>query len=189
MGRDLACKCSAHLVSFCFLTLYSVTHCAGNVHWLLCASQYKAHSTGVYCGGKYVKIPVISQYVMTFTYVLNYVPQTISSEWYMFSACPADRYACTQKCDVRVTYKLPSCAATGMKLVSKIQMLQAAEHKAPSLTHLLRKSKSRIQRSATGTANTHWSQIFIWKITYPVSNAYFHGYLITSDNIGAIKEY
>ena len=49
---------------------------------MLCASQYKAHSTGVYCGGKYVKIPVISQYVMTFTYVLHYVPQTVSSEWY-----------------------------------------------------------------------------------------------------------
>jgi len=57
---------------------------------MLCASQYKAHSTGVYCGGKYVKIPVISQYVMTFTYVLHYVPQTILSEWYVCSACPAD---------------------------------------------------------------------------------------------------
>ena len=151
---------------------------------MLCASQYKAHSTG---GGKYVKIPVISQYVMTYICpslcASNYLIRVI----HVFSlSC---RYACTQKCDVRVTYRVPSCAATGMKLVSTIQMLQAAEHKAPSLTHLLRKSKSRIQRSATCTANTHWSQIFICKHMYPVSNAYFHGYLITSDNTWAIKEY
>jgi len=151
-----------------------------------CVLQYKAHSTGVYCGGKYVKIPVIMSWLLHMSLIMclsNYLIRVIlvfSLSW---------RYACTQKCDVRVTYRLPSCAATGMKLVSKIQMLQAAEHKAPSLTHLLRKSKSRIWRSATGTANTQWSQILIWKLMYPVSNAYFHGYLITSDNIGAIKEY
>ena len=55
-----------------------------------CVLHSTRHTVLVYTAVENVTIPVISQYVMTFTYVLNYVPQTISSEWYMCSACPAD---------------------------------------------------------------------------------------------------
>jgi hypothetical protein len=52
-------------------------------------------------------------------------------------------------CYVKVTWLThPSCAATGKKLLSKMQMLPV-EHEAPSVIHLLRKSKRRILRSTS----------------------------------------
>jgi hypothetical protein len=45
--------------------------------------------------------------------------------------------------------KTPSCAATGKKLLSKMQMLKTVKLKVPSVIHLLRKSKRKILRSAS----------------------------------------